>query len=222
MVRAKDLTGQRFSRWLVIERGEDYIYPSTGKGAVRWFCECDCGNRALVHAAHLNNGTSQSCGSLNREISSVHGLSGTRAYKAYAHMVRRCSGLYEKDNPYYKDKGIGVCPRWLESVENFYEDMGECPDGYELERLDYNKGYCPENCIWADEQTQSENRGEYSNNTSGRTGVTWSEVHGKWRVYLYHKKKKYEGGLHSSFERAVEVRESLELKYLGYIKHKEK
>ena len=219
--KANDLSGQRFTRWLVEGRGEDYIYPSSGKSAARWACKCDCGNKSLVHGAHLLNGTSQSCGCLSWEISTSHGLSNTRAYSAYRHMLRRCSGDSEKDNPYYRDKGIGVCDRWLASVENFYEDMGECPEGYELERLDSDKGYYPENCVWADEQTQSENRGKYTNNTSGRTGVTWSDPHGKWRVYLFHKKRKYEGGLHTSFEKAVEAREALELKHLGYIKEKQ-
>ncbi|MNQ04598.1 hypothetical protein D3C85_173160 [compost metagenome] len=217
-VKKKDLVGQRFERWIVVSEGEDYIYPKSGSRSARWICLCDCGNEGLVHGAHLKNGSSQSCGCLSWERSSTHGLSNTRAYKAWGHMMKRCYNPSEKDAIYYSEKGIDVCERWRTSVESFFEDMGECPEGYELERLDYNKGYSPENCVWADEQTQSENRGKYSSNTSGRTGVTWSSEHDKWRVFLYHKKQCFQGGLFASFEDAVRKREQLELEHLGYLK----
>lgn len=218
MQRAHDLTGKVFGRWTVVSRGEDYIYPSTGKGAVRWNCLCDCGKEGLVHAAHLKNGTSVSCGCYNIEQSSTHGLSGLRAYSAFWHMHKRCSDKAStKDKECYSEKGISVCDRWLDVVL-FIEDMGECPEGYELERLDPLLGYFPENCTWADEQRQAENRATFKNNTSGRTGVSFDQKLGKWRVYLYQNKIKYDGGNYSNFECAVAAREALELKHLGYIK----
>jgi hypothetical protein len=163
------------------------------------------------------NGSSQSCGCFSWEISTTHGLSKTKAYKSWANMMERCYNPTKKDSKHYKDKGVSVCERW-HSVENFFDDMGECPEGFELERLDYTESYSPENCIWASEQIQAENRGKFTNNTSGKTGVTWSELHGKWRVYLYHKKKKYDGGLFESFDEAVARRKELELTVLGYEK----
>lgn len=217
-MRAKDLTGSVYARWTVISRGEDYIYPKSGKISVRWNCLCECGNISLVHGAHLKNGSSQSCGCLSVEVSTSHGLSNTRAYKAYSHMMKRCYNASEKDKEHYQEKGITVCQRWLDSIENFYEDMGECPKDYELERLDYSLGYSPDNCVWASEQTQAENRSKFSNNTSGKTGVTWSELHSKWRVYLYHNKQKHEGGLFENIEDAVSKRKQLETEVLGYEK----
>lgn len=216
--RIKDLTGQRFMRWIVVQRGEDYIYPKSGKSSARWVCKCDCGRESLVHSAHLKNGTSQSCGCLSWEISSTHGLSKTRAYAAWSKMLNRCYNASEKDKLYYEDRGVIVCDRWRNSVENFYEDMGECPTGFELERIDYDLGYSPENCTWADEQTQAENRGMFSNNTSGKTGVVWSKEHGKWRVYLYRNKSRHEGGLFSKIEDAIAKRKQLELEVVGYEK----
>jgi hypothetical protein len=165
------LIGKTFNRWVVILRGKDYVYPKSGKNAIRYECKCACGVIKLVHKSHLLNGNSQSCGCLNREISTTHGLSYSRAYKAWSHMLRRCSGVSVKDNPHYLDKGITVCERWKHSAEDFLEDMGECPDGYELDRIDYNGNYEPSNCRWVNEQTQAENRGKFKNNTSGTTGV---------------------------------------------------
>lgn len=218
MQRAHDLTGKVFGRWTIVSRGEDYIYPSTGKSAVRWNCLCVCGNEGLTHAAHLKNGTSVSCGCYNVEQSSTHGLSSTRAYNAFWHMHRRCSeSASEKDKVCYFDKNIRVCERWSD-ITLFIADMGECPDGLELERLDTTLGYFPDNCIWVNEQRQAENRSKFKNNTSGRTGVSFDSKLGKWRVYLYQNKIKHDGGNHIDFDCAVHAREALELKHLGYSK----
>lgn len=216
--RVNCLKGQRFKRWTVLSRGEDYIYPSSGKTATRWNCICDCGKEKLVHAAHLKNGTSLSCGCYNIEQSTTHGLSQTRAYNSYYHLIRRCSEkAAPKDKELYFEKGIGVCERWLDFI-TFFQDMGECPEGYEIERVDGRLGYSPDNCIWASEFTQAQNRQTFKNNTSGRTGVSWSPQHCKWRSGISHNRVRYEGGLYSDYDQAVRAREALEIKFLGKIK----
>lgn len=218
MQKLIDLTGQTFGRWVVTSRGLDYTYPKSGKSAPRWECLCECGKEKLVHGAHLKNGTSTSCGCYNVEQSSTHGLSHTRAYNAWNGMMGRCSPTAAvKDREIYFDRGIGVCEQWNDVVR-FFQDMGECPDGYELERIDGTVGYSPDNCIWANEFTQAQNRSTFKNNTSGKTGVAWSEQHEKWRVGISHNKVRYEGGLYSNFESAVHAREALEIKFLGKIK----
>lgn len=70
-----DLTGQRFGRLTVIERGEDYVTPYnyvTGDTyrEVRWKCQCDCGNVVEVTSKALRYGNTKSCGCLRREVSS--------------------------------------------------------------------------------------------------------------------------------------------------------
>jgi len=211
------MIGQRFGRWLVVVRGEDYVYPHNNKKAIRYICDCDCGNAGLVHSAHLKNGSSKSCGCLNREISTTHGMSKTRAYKSWSNMIIRCTGSSNKADASYLEKGISFQDSWAD-FEEFYKDMGDCPDGFELERNDALGDYCKSNCSWADETTQATNRTKFKNNTSGYTGVTWSAVHGKWRTGLYVNKVRHEGGLFTNFEDAVEARKQLELKYLGRIK----
>lgn len=201
------------SRWTILERVENYIYPGTGKASIRYLCRCECGKEKIVHKAHIKNGSSKSCGCLNREISSFRGGTGytnTREYLAWQGMKSRVKSTSEKNQKY---QGVEICQRWLDSFLNFLNDMGPCPDSYELERLDTNLGYFPKNCAWASETRQAQNRGKFSNNTSGYTGVCWSKEHNKWRVYLYRNKTRIEGGLFNDIKDAVTRRQQLELQY---------
>jgi hypothetical protein len=62
-IAAKDMTGLRFGRLIVINR-----VGSTSSGQARWECRCDCGNSTQSHGADLRRGRTQSCGCLKRKI----------------------------------------------------------------------------------------------------------------------------------------------------------
>lgn len=61
-LRLIDLTGQRFGKWFVESRGEDYICQKNGIHCPRWNCVCDCGTKRLVFGFVLRNNSSRSCG----------------------------------------------------------------------------------------------------------------------------------------------------------------
>ena len=70
-------------------------------------------------------------------------------------MKRRCLDPGDKSYPDYGGRGIKVCERWLQSVENFVADIGRKPSPkHELDRKDNDKGYHLENCHWT---TRTEN-----------------------------------------------------------------
>ncbi len=73
-------------------------------------------------------------------------------------MMDRCTNPKSKDWKNYGGRGIRVCLRWLESVENFLADMGERPANTSIDRIDVNGNYEPGNCRWATKQEQEANK----------------------------------------------------------------
>jgi hypothetical protein len=81
----------------------------------------------------------------------------SRTYRAWYHLVQRCVNSNDQDYYNYGGRGILLHPAWAD-FSNFLRDVGECPPGLEIDRIDFNKGYEPENVRWTDQRTQSLNR----------------------------------------------------------------
>lgn len=174
-----DISGQRFGRVIALER--DYSL----KGRTYWRCICDCGNMFSTVSYTLRVGECKSCGCSQkegaRERRTSHGMAGTKVYTTWQRMQARC---YNETNKAFKDyggRGIKVCDRWLESFENFLEDMGYPQPHESIDRRDNDGDYCPENCRWADNKTQARNK---RNNHfivldgDSKTIAEWGEITG--------------------------------------------
>ena len=151
-----DLTGNRFGRLTAIERTGDKRW-----GCYLWRCLCDCGNSHIAASNSLKSGLVKSCGCLHSEVAAKksfrHGGYGTRTYKIWGGIIQRCCNKNNNSYSKYGGKGITVCDSWRD-YETFLSDMGECPDGASIDRINGNLGYSPDNCRWATTRTQRMNQ----------------------------------------------------------------
>ena len=148
--------GERFGRLTVLGK-----YRRSSGGSLIYMCLCDCGEITEVTSGNLSPTGIKSCGCLRREVSGqltrTHGMSKTKTYRVWDAMKQRCYNPNNDSYKYYGAKGIGVCDRWLNSFENFLSDMGDAPEGMEIDRILSNLDYCKANCRWVTHQVNMDN-----------------------------------------------------------------
>lgn len=191
----ENLVGNKYGRLEVLcENGRN------DQEEICWWCLCDCGKEVSVRGGSLRSGHTHSCGCLQKEsaikqaydmgkANTKHGMTHTREYETWHHIKQRCT---DKNNPNYTSygaKGIIVCDRWMESFENFYEDMGPKPsDKHQIDRIDSLGNYEPQNCRWVTPTEQQRNRKdnvqiEYNGKTQCMSA--WAEEYGLTTLQLW-------------------------------------
>ncbi len=208
-----NLVGKKFCRYTVIKRN------MIKKGSF-WECECECGRVKDVSAYNLMSGTVKSCGCYHkervRETQTTHGRAGKndRTYKCYWNMITRCTNPNNHHYYLYGARGIKICDRWLESFLNFLEDMGEQPEGFQIERKDNNGNYELSNCIWLRAELQVNNKRHRRVSANKKSGLPLGVSRtkdGKFLATLQIKKvRKYLGVFRTVIEAECAVNKCLE------------
>lgn len=90
---------------------------------------------------------------------SRHGYHGTRIYRIWGAMKRRCQNKNQPQYAAYGGRGIKVCDTWQQFLPFLeWANVNGYTDGLTLDRLDPNGNYEPSNCRWASYQEQGKNR----------------------------------------------------------------
>ena len=202
---AEDLIGKKFER-LYITGPEVRTRNSSGKLVRQIYANCDCGNKhVLVNLVAVASGKLLSCGCLQEltkvqlgqkrhsgEIKSKGNTShgDSKPYSPYYglhsswnNMRNRCRYECCSNYEWYGGKGIRVCEEWDKSYQSFKDwalSNGWEP-GLEIDRIDNDKDYCPENCRWRTRKEQNNNSSHNVRATLYGTDLTisqWSEVLG--------------------------------------------
>lgn len=153
-----DLTGRKFGRVTVVS-----FHSTDRHNKARWNCQCECGRQCVIVGSLMTRGHTRSCGCFLEECrrtnrrAKIHGLSKSREYGIWVGMWRRCTDATRPEYGNYGGRGISVCESWRD-VAVFYEDMGPCPKGHTLDRIDNDGNYCKENCRWASHKQQATNK----------------------------------------------------------------
>jgi hypothetical protein len=169
-----DLKDKVFGGWTVIEEAPKRV----GDNRIRWVCKCICGKRATIVSYSLRHGMSKSCGCIkNIKVN----ISEDPLYRRWENIKARCNNPKATGYKNYGGKGIRICKRWLKSFKNFYEDMGkDYKDGLQVDRIDNEGDYSPENCRWVTRTQNQMNKGPLSNASSSYKGVVWDKRADKW------------------------------------------
>jgi hypothetical protein len=159
------IIGTKINSLLILSETEIHI-TSGGNKHRTIICKCDCGKIKKIQLSSVTNNITKSCGCYSASLAKIrmktinkkHGETLTSEYNTWCSMKKRCNNIKHKAYKYYGNLGIKVCDRWLNSYENFIEDMGRKPfKEYSLDRIDGTKGYCKENCRWATNKEQCRN-----------------------------------------------------------------
>ena len=154
-----DRTGRRYGRLVV-------LWPTLFReksGAVKWLCQCDCGNRVVVSGSALQSGTTKSCGCLHKEMAARqsyrHGMVQSRLYQEWRNMKARCTCTKGKCYSRYGGRGITYCAEWKGftkfakwALQNGYAD------DLTLDRIENDGDYQPDNCRWVSNAEQQRNK----------------------------------------------------------------
>ena len=117
--------------------------------------QCECGAIKEYRLRYIKKGHTRSCGCIVRP----HGYFGHPLYKVWQSMKERCYNQNHQAFKRYGGRGILMCDDWKNVVVFIKWALNNgWKEGLEIDRVDNNKGYYPENCRCVTRKVNSRNR----------------------------------------------------------------
>ena len=197
----KDLHGKRFGHLTALKS-----IGKTNYGNLIWECRCDCGNIKNLPSGKLTSGRATNCGcitsDLKRKNAEIHGITSRQKPRTFVIWNGIKSRCYDEKSISYKNygaRGIVLCEEW-HSFENFHKWAMEngYKDDLEIDRIDNNGNYCPENCRWVTRQFNRSHQRKTRNITVYGVSLNitqWSKALSKSKSTLYKKLHESEDAL---------------------------
>lgn len=135
-------SGDKFGSWTVIQEVE------AKEKRKHYIVKCDCGTIKILKGIRLRFGDSLKCRKCG---STKHSMAYSKTYYTWESMIQRCISPNNTNYKHYGARGIRVTESWL-IFSNFLADMGERPEGLELDRIDNDGNYEKSNCRWITHQ----------------------------------------------------------------------
>ena len=159
---AKNLIGQRFGKLVVVARAEA---NTNAKQRAHWLCRCECGAEPVKLGKYLLNGNTRSCGCDqaamrargNHKHGGITGGVSLREYTIWRSIKSRCYVKSASNYRFYGARGVVMCDAWRKDFPRFLADMGPCPEGLTIDRINPSGNYEPGNCRWASWELQHQN-----------------------------------------------------------------
>lgn len=154
--------GDRFGKLVVIGNSS----PSHGERT--YICKCDCGKEKNAKSSALYHQITTSCGCMKGEnvrngLFKAHGCKpfhNIHITRLRQNMITRCYRKNTKSYKDYGDRGIKICDEWLNSYDAFEKWCFEngWKENLEIDRIDNNGNYTPENCRFVTKLDNCNNR----------------------------------------------------------------
>lgn len=166
-------------------------------------CKCDCGNVVSVRDDGIVSGRTKSCGCLQKEAvgayarehhtSTQNNESRERLHNIWYLMKYRCENPDCDAYHNYGGRGIRVCEEWNnDQIGYFAFKKWALENGYapnlQIDRINNNGDYTPENCRWTDAVEQANNKRVnvmFTYHGETKTAAQWAkEIGMSYKVFM--------------------------------------